>query len=76
MSGWHQHADEYPISSWLLGCMEKEISDYVEIERNRIIKLLEPLAEHEDFCDAACYRDECTAVYFEHAILLIKGEQK
>ena len=46
MSGWHQYADRYPISSWLLGCMEKEINHYVETERNRIIKLLEQDADN------------------------------
>jgi hypothetical protein len=62
MSGWHQYADRYPISSWLLGCMEKEISDHVEIERNRILQVLKPHAEHKEWCkDGGCYPEDCSA---------------
>lgn len=45
-------------------------------ERERIIKLLEPLAEHEDFCKDGCYPEDCSAPSYEFAIGLIKGEQK
>jgi hypothetical protein len=52
----------------------------VDRERERIIKLLEPLAEHdEDLCydDAilVCWED-CEAPSYQDAIGLIKGEQK
>ena len=80
MSGWHQYADRYQISGWLLGCMEKEINHYVETERNRIIKLLEPLAEcDKEVCGTdgeTHYGLDCDAFSFRYAINLIKGEQK
>lgn len=44
-------------------------------ERERIVKLLEPLAEHEDYCKDGCYLDDCVAWNYEFAIALIKGEQ-
>jgi len=44
-------------------------------ERQRIIKLLEPLAEHCD-CKEGCYPEDCSAPSYQFAIGLIKGEQK
>ena len=40
MAGWYQDADKYPLSSWVLGCLEREIDAHVKEERNRIIKQL------------------------------------
>lgn len=49
-------------------------------ERHRIIKLLEPFAKHYEFCyekkQLICYFDDCHAYDYQHAIELIKGEQK
>lgn len=45
-------------------------------ERQRIIGLLEPLAKHDEFCAQGCYPEDCSAPNYEHAIELIKGEQK
>jgi hypothetical protein len=47
-----------------------------EAERERIIKLLEPLAQHDKFCNQGCYPEDCSAPSYEYAIELIKGEQK
>lgn len=51
-----------------------------EVERNRIIKLLEPLAKHDESCyykkQLACYPEDCQASSYQYAIELIKGEQK
>jgi hypothetical protein len=52
-----------------------------EFERNRIIKLLKPHAEHdEDMCyfegKRECYPEDCSAPLIQWVIALIKGEQK
>ncbi len=44
-----------------------------EYERERIIKLLEPLAEHR-YCELGCYPEDCSAPSYAYAIELIKGE--
>jgi hypothetical protein len=44
-----------------------------EYERERIIKLLEPHAEHRD-CELGCYPEDCSAPSYAYAIELIKGE--
>ena len=43
-------------------------------ERERIIKLLEPLAEHSELCELGCYPEDCSAPSYAYAIELIKGE--
>ena len=49
-------------------------------ERDRIIKLLEPLAKHYESCyynkELACTFEDCHAYDYEQAIRLIKGEQE
>lgn len=49
-------------------------------ERERIIKLLEPLAKHDELCydngKLSCYFEDCQASSYQYAIELIKGEQK
>ncbi len=51
-----------------------------EAERERIIKLLEPLAKHDESCydeeKLSCYFEDCQASSYEYAIELITGEQK
>jgi hypothetical protein len=51
-----------------------------EAERERIIKLLEPLAQHDEWCydegKVNCYSEDCQASSYQYAIELIKGEQK
>lgn len=52
----------------------------IEEERDRIIKLLQPLAKHYESCyynkELACTFEDCHAYDYEHAIKLIKGEQE
>jgi hypothetical protein len=52
----------------------------VRTERERIIRLLEPLAEHDEMCydegKINCYFEDCHASDYKYAIELIKGEQK
>lgn len=43
-------------------------------ERERIIKLLEPLAICDEICNSGCYPEDCSAPSFRYAIALIKGE--
>lgn len=49
-------------------------------ERQRIIKLLEPFAEHTESCyykkQLSCYREDCLAYDYQDTIELIKGQQK
>lgn len=45
-------------------------------EQERIIKLLEPLAQHSELCESGCYPEDCSAFAYQYAIGLIKGEQK
>jgi hypothetical protein len=53
----------------------------VKTERERIIRLLEPLADHdEDMCYSEgkqeCYPEDCSAPVIRWVIALIKGENK
>lgn len=52
----------------------------VKTERERVIKLLEPLAQHDEWCydngKVSCYFEDCQASSYQYAIDLIKGEQK
>jgi len=53
----------------------------VQRERERIIKLLEPLAEHdEEMCyddeKLDCFSEDCSAPIYQYAIELIRGEKK
>lgn len=50
-------------------------------EQNRIIKLLTPLATHdEEMCyndgKQECWPDDCSAPLYQYAIDIIKGEHK
>lgn len=46
----------------------------VKTERQRIITLLKPLAEHSELCQDGCYPEDCSAPEFQHAISLIQGK--
>jgi hypothetical protein len=47
-----------------------------DYERERIIKLLKPHAEHDDWCkDGGCYPEDCSAGIVQYLIDKIKGEQ-
>ena len=53
----------------------------VKTEQQRILTILEPLAEHdEEMCyhegKLECWPDDCSAPLYQFAIDLIKGEQK
>jgi hypothetical protein len=48
----------------------------VRTERERIIKLLEPFAEHSELCASGCYPEDCDAPQIQYLIDKIKGEQK
>ena len=43
-------------------------------ERERIIALLEPLAQHSELCAGGCHPEDCSAFAYEYALGLIKGE--
>lgn len=58
-----------------LGTRYRYRQEGAALERERIIELLEPLAEHWD-CKEGCYPEDCSAPSYEYAIDLIKGEQK
>jgi hypothetical protein len=45
-------------------------------ERERIIELLKPYAEHNELCEQGCYSEDCSAPSYQNAIELIKKEQK
>jgi hypothetical protein len=45
MAGYYADAEKYQISSWFLGCLEKEIDSHIEAERERILKDLTDLAD-------------------------------
>lgn len=51
---------------------EKGILD----ERQRIIKLLEPWAVHLDACSLGCYKEDCSALDYQHAIDMITEIEK
>ena len=63
--------DALSLTNWLRGVQSGK-----QRERERIIKLLEPLAKHQDLCAKACYPEDCSAPIYQFAIDLIKGEQK
>ena len=46
----------------------------VKAERERIIKILKPLAEHSELCKDGCYPEDCSAPEFQYAISLIEGK--
>jgi hypothetical protein len=52
----------------------------VKTERERIIKLLEPQAKHDESCyykdELDCTFEDCHAYDYDQIIKLIKGEQK
>ena len=75
MAGHYIHAEKYQISSWLLGCIEKEIGDHVIAERERIIELIE---KHLDWSYDIGISDKESGcqIDVEQLIYLIKGEQK
>lgn len=52
------------------------VCDGIKLERERILKLLEPLAQHDpEWCGkVGCYPEDCSAPHYEYAIELIKGE--
>lgn len=45
-------------------------------EQDRILKILQPFAEHNELCESGCYPEDCDAPSFEYAIELIKAGQK
>lgn len=45
-------------------------------ERERIVQLLKPYAEHNELCEQGCYSEDCSAPSYQNAIALIKGEDK
>ena len=59
---------------------ESSLAFAAQQERDRIIALLEPFTEHIESCyidgKLECYPDDCSCYDYEHAIRLIKGEQK
>lgn len=53
----------------------KTWSQGAEAEQERIIKLLEPLAKHdEEMCAEGCWPEDCSASSYQYAIELIKKE--
>ena len=72
MAGYYVDANKYQISSWFLGCVEKEIDYHVQAEQERIIKLLGIWDCNNDRCDCDSI-NEC--VYRQKLIALIKGEK-
>ena len=72
MSHSETYTDTGPTSAFYQG---------VDAERERIIKLLEPLAEHdEEMCyddeKLDCFSEDCSAPIYQYAIELIRGEKK
>jgi hypothetical protein len=45
-------------------------------ERERIIQLLKPYAEHNELCEQGCYSEDCSAPSYQNAIALIRKEIK
>ena len=43
-----------------------------DYELNRILKILQPFAEHSELCESGCYPEDCDAASFQYAIELIK----
>ena len=71
MSHSESYTDTGPTSAFYQG---------VDAEQERIIKLLKPLAEHdEDMCFSEgkqeCYPEDCSAPVIRWVIALINGEQ-
>ena len=72
MAGYYDNPDRYQISSWLLGCLEREIDSHVQAERVSIARIAQNRIcfEHKDGCDhAACYA-------LSDLIRTIRGELK
>lgn len=72
MAGYYNDAEKYTISSWFLGCLEREIDSHVQAERDNIARLAQNRIcfEHKDGCDhAACYA-------LSDLITTIRGELK
>jgi len=55
---------------------EDAFEDGRKQERERIIELLKPYAEHNELCEQGCYSEDCSAPSYQNAIELIKGEDK
>lgn len=64
--------------------LKERLADIMEIaqiggmldEQNRIIKLLEPLAKHdEEMCSLGCYPEDCSASIYQDVIELIRAEE-
>ncbi len=54
----------------------KAFNNGVYYERERIVSLLQPLAQCTELCEEGCYPEDCSAPSYSVAIGLIKGEQK
>ena len=72
MSHSESYTDTGPTSAFYQG---------VDAERERIVKLLKPHAEHdEDMCFSEgkreCYPEDCSAPLMQWVIALIRGDQK
>ena len=52
---------------------EDAFEDGRKQERDRIIELLKPYAEHNELCEQGCYSEDCSAPSYKNAIELIKG---
>jgi hypothetical protein len=49
----------------------------VKTEQDRILKILQPHAEHDDWCkDGGCYPEDCSAGIVQYLIDKIRGEQQ
>lgn len=55
---------------------EDAFQDGRKQERQRIIELLKPYAEHNELCEQGCYSEDCSAPSYQNAIALIRGEDK
>ena len=72
--------DGYECSACCIESQPCDVGLAVKVERERIIKLLEPLATCDpELCGENSedhYREDCSAFEYQYAIDLIKGEQK
>jgi hypothetical protein len=55
---------------------EDAFEDGRKKERERIIELLKPYAEHNELCEQGCYSEDCSAPSYQNAIALIRKEIK
>lgn len=46
-----------------------------DYELNRILKILQPFAEHGELCESGCYPEDCDAASFQYAIELINRNE-